>query len=748
MSHSPSTPFPLPSTSSSPPSCSPSTSSSPSSSPCLSAARPLSATLDPRPLVGLALVLSAGAGLAQSPEAVTTLPTVTVVGNTLGGLPPAHPGGQIAEGGSLGQLGTSSVMDVPFNTVTYTADFLENQQARTAADTLINDASVHITTARGGFADTYQIRGFAVGEGDVGFNGLYGLIPPNRVSAELIERLELIKGPTVFLNGMPPGGSVGGSINIVSKRAGPDPLTRLNTTFTSESNLGLHVDVGRRFGEDKAWGLRFNGLARGGEGSIDGGNQKTMLGSIALEYERSGLRWSLDAFAKRDDTDDFRPQINLQGAATVIPRPPDARRNFYPGTTLVQDDRTLVGRVEYDANEAFTAYAGIGYRDGTNDQLFPVTSNTANSTGNFNVRSTYYDAYSKTLSGNAGVRWRTTTGPIRHTLTAGVASMKQEAGNAYIQGDAVDSNLYDPSPLAGISAARTDPKRASDSTLTSFAVSDTMGFFDDRLLATLGIRRQNVDVQSYSTTTGAKTTRYDADATSPLVGLVYRLNGDTSIYANHATGLSPGQIVGPSYANAGVVLAPFKSKQYELGVKARLGRITTTASVFQITRPSGVVDTVTNTLGYDGEQRNRGLELSAYGEFVPGLRGIASATFLRPDLTHTAGGTNDGKEAAGVPDKRLSVGLDWDAPQVRGLAFNGRVIYTSGAWLTGANSLRFNSWTRYDVGARYVTEVAGKPVVLRAIVENLFDKSYWLTAGTYVAVGAPRTVILSASIDF
>ena len=67
-------------------------------------------------------------------------------------------GGQIAEGGSLGQLGTSSVMDVPFNTVTYTADFLENQQAPTAADTLINDASVHITTARGGFADLAAAR--------------------------------------------------------------------------------------------------------------------------------------------------------------------------------------------------------------------------------------------------------------------------------------------------------------------------------------------------------------------------------------------------------------------------------------------------------------------------------------------------------------------------------------------------------------------------------------------------------------
>lgn len=315
------------------------------------------ATLSRRHLAGLGVALVTGGAPAQTPVPEVTLPTVTVVGDTLGDLPGVHPGGQIAKGGSLGQFGTSDVMDIPFSTVNYTADFSEDQQARTAADTLINDASVNLTTARGGFADTYQIRGFAVGEGDVGFNGLYGLIPPNRVSAELIERLELVKGPTAFINGMAPNGSIGGGINIVSKRAGPQPLTRLTTTFVGESNLGLHLDAGLRFGEEKAWGIRFNGLVRGGEGSIDGGNQKTALGSLALEYQRGGLRWSLDAFAKRDDTDEFRPQINLQGSTTVIPEPPDARTNFYPGTTLVQDDRTAVMRVEYDASEAFT-YTG------------------------------------------------------------------------------------------------------------------------------------------------------------------------------------------------------------------------------------------------------------------------------------------------------------------------------------------------------------------------------------------------------
>ena len=125
----------------------------------------------------------------------------------------------MAQGGTLGLLGSTNVMNVPFSTVNYTSQLIENQQARTAADTLINDASVRLTTGSNGFDDTFQIRGFPVPAGDVGFNGLYGLVSSNRVPAQIIERIELLKGPGALINGIAPGGSVGGGINIVSKRA-------------------------------------------------------------------------------------------------------------------------------------------------------------------------------------------------------------------------------------------------------------------------------------------------------------------------------------------------------------------------------------------------------------------------------------------------------------------------------------------------------------------------------------------------
>ena len=38
----------------------------------------------------------------------------------------------------------------------------------------------------------------------------------------MFERIDVLKGPSALLNGMPPGGSVGGSVNLVPKRAGDD----------------------------------------------------------------------------------------------------------------------------------------------------------------------------------------------------------------------------------------------------------------------------------------------------------------------------------------------------------------------------------------------------------------------------------------------------------------------------------------------------------------------------------------------
>lgn len=652
-------------------------------------------------------------------------------------------------------------MNVPFSTVNYTSKLIADQQARTAADTLINDASVRVTTGANGFDDTFQIRGFPVPAGDVGLNGLYGLVSSNRVPAQIVERIELLKGPGALINGMAPGGSVGGGINIVTKRAADVDFNRITPFFMTSANYGVHLETSHRFGENKEWGVRFNGVARNGEASIDDGNWRTGLGALALDYRGDRFRWTLDVISQNDDTRNFRPQVGFTTTLPFIPPPPDARSTWYPGVDLRQRDNTIATSAEYDLTESLTAYASVGYRDGRNWQTFPdsrvgaangfpATSGVFNTNGDFRLINAYYDSYSETTSGNVGARARFDTGPIGHALNVAVTGYFQENGNWYVATPATQSvlsNIYNPAPLMAVPGARLDPRKANEVTLNSVAMAHTMSFLNESLLLTAGGRHQKVRQDGFSTATGLQTSTYAAERTSPLAGIVLKPVNNVSLYANYAEGLSQGIVVPAGFANAGSILAPFVSKQKEVGVKVDWGTITTTAAVFEIARPN-LITTPANVRAYDGEQRNRGLELSAFGLLLPGLRGMASYAFIHPEITSSSVAAEVGKDAAGVPRHRVSAGLDWDVPWVVGLSLNGRVIYTSEAYFTTANTVTFPGWTRVDAGIRYETALNGRPVTLRANVENVFDENYWLTTGAFATVGSPRTFLLSAAFDF
>ena len=117
------------------------------------------------------------------------------------------------------------------------------------------------------------------------------------------------------------------------------------------------------------------------------------------------------------------------------------------------------------------------------------------------------------------------------------------------------------------------------------------------------------------------------------------------------------------------------------------------------------------------------MELYAYGLLLPGLRGMASAMFLRPELTNPIHSSrNSATMLAGVPDSTFSASLDWDIPWVTGLAAQWtRDLYVGLLSHQRQSPWRFSDWTRFDIGARYATVFNGTPVTIRANIENLFD---------------------------
>ena len=147
------------------------------------------------------------------------------------------------------------------------------------------------------------------------------------------------------------------------------------------------------------------------------------------------------------------------------------------------------------------------------------------------------------------------------------------------------------------------------------------------------------------------------------------------------------------------------------------------------------------------------MEASVYGELSPGLRLLGGVTWLDAELKRTAGGTMDGKSPIGVPEFQGNLNLEWDVPQVVGLTLEGRVVHTGGQPVSADNAVELDAWTRFDAGVRYAFEASGRPMTVRARVENVADEDQWVAVGgypgaNYLTLGAPRTLSLSISAEF
>jgi len=653
---------------------------------------------------------------SPSPDALQMQPSL-ITGQAAGpeDLPAEYAGGQVARGGRLGLLGNTDLMDAPFSITSYTEKTIRDQQARSVADVLSNEPSAQIGSARTNLNEDFSLRGFPVVSADVALNGMYGLAPFFRVPVEMAERVEVVKGPSTMLNGMPPSGNVGGAVNLVTKRAGDEPLNRVTVDYLSDSVFGTHLDIGRRIGEGKEFGVRFNGVYRNGDTTVDKQELEDSLGSLGLDYTGERLRLSADYIHQREDITNVVRQFTAGPGVTKIPHAPDNDLN-YPGYgDSEMTDRTLVVRGEYDIADWLTGYAGYGDRRSEMDALAGNPVLTDND-GDF-VSSPAWQVYDVgSHSAEAGLRSTFNTGPVEHKLNFGATRVVQNSDIffLYTAFPSRASNLYNPI-YSGTPSTDDYPKNVQKytaATLTSYALADTLSILDGRVELTVGARKQRVESQNYEMNVG---TPAGAGYDQPDPVLRRRTHpGPAALLLTMTTDTSP-----PS----------------------------ATLAAFEIKRPSSVNDNGRFTRG--GEQRNRGLELSLFGELAEGARLLGGASYTQAKLTRTQDGQYDGNNGIGVPRRQLNLGGEYDIAQVPGLTVTARTIYTSEQYVDQANSLSIPDWWRLDLGARYRFETLGKPVVLRANLDNAFDKDYWgtSTAG-YLYLGEGRTLQLSASVDF
>ncbi len=690
--------------------------------------------------------------LVAIPETgAAVLEAVTVTGSALSsGLPPVYAGGQVASGGRVGLLGNLSNLDTPFSATQYTAKLIEDQQAQNIGDVLVNDPSVRNTYSRGAGRDEFNIRGFSLFNYDVSFNGLYGVSPRNASSLIGVERVEVLRGPNALLNGMAPYGSVGGAINLVPKRAGPDPLNRYTLTYIGDSQFGVHADLARRYGESQEWGVRLNVAGSGGDLPQDGSKEDLGAVALGLDYQSERFRLEGDINYQNRTTDARSGLLFPPEPGTDIGRAPDARRNFFPSWTYWKTKEwSGAVRAEFDVTPDWTVYGAVGARKHDFESM-QTSWLMLDGEGDIGAVPARLNESLLSKTGEVGVRGRFNTGPVKHEPSLSASALAIDYSSARIRSSTIFSNLYHPADLPKPDIARPDDlPKTSESRLYSVALADKLSFAEDRVQVIAGVRHQRIESTNFDAATGRTSSDYAKSAVTPAFALTVRPTQRLSLYGNYIEGLSQGGTAPEGAVNAGEMFPPEIAKQFEVGGKYDFGDFFTTLSAFQIEKPSSYLDPASRRYVSDGQQRNRGLEFLVQGDAARGVRLLGGVAYTDGRLTRTEGGINDGNVAPAVPRFQFNAAAEWDTPFLPGLTLTARMLRTSRQYVDVGNTQQIPGWTRFDVGARYAFKANGTPMVVRATVENVFNKNYWQSAAREgLTVGAPMTVLLSVSADF
>lgn len=728
-------------------------------------------------LSGLSLPAFAETESADSDaEALESLTVTASADASAEGLMEAYTGGQVATGGRAGILGNLDYMDSPFSITSYTNELIQDRQAQSVGDVLQNDPGVRVARGFGNFQESYFIRGFILGSDDIAYNGLYSLLPRQYIATELFERVEVLRGASAFLTGATPsGGGIGGSINLLPKRAPNEDLNRL-TVGTDDFEQGyVSADVARRFGEDKQFGVRVNTAYRDGGTAVDDEAIELGLFSVGLDWRGDRARLSADIGWQDNQLEETRTNVTLSGVDR-IPSAPDADSNWaQPWTYSDEEDVFGTLRGEFDFTESVTGWAAYGMRrTDEENSLANITVTDAQSgaarTQRFdNTREDDID------TGELGFRGAFETGAIGHEWVISASFFEQETKNAFAGFDGNNvllTNLYNPqsySRPAFSNAAFTgndldSPALNNRVELQSYAIGDTLSLFNDQLKLTAGIRRQTIEVTNFAYNTFEKT-GYDKTENTPVAGVVLKLSPSWSLYGNYVENLRQGDTAPQTttidgdtvnVVNGGQQQSPYVAVQKEVGIKFDGGDIGGGLAYFTTDKPrafTDISDPDAPRFTTSGEDRHQGLELTSFGMLTDDIKLLGGITWLDAEQRDTGNPQLDGNDVIGVPEWQANIGAEWEVPYLQGVALDGRVVYTGSRYADAANELKLSSWTRFDMGARYLTEVNGKALTLRARVHNVFDRDYWASAGGfenngYLVLGAPRTVTLSATMDF
>lgn len=673
------------------------------------------------------------------------------------------PGGNVYRTSWQGPLGKADFMNIPANTVSYTSQVIQKSflPTRTFFNAVTNNPSIMVGGASTDNNVELQIRGIAFNTHDILLDGVPGMMMMQNQPMNWVERIEVMAGPNTVMSNTGFLKTAAGFINFVPKKAEDKPVLDVTETYSSSRLFTHSIDWGQRFGSQNRYGIRMNGETYAGHTSMKGENLREKDLYINMDqktsHSRSSFLMGYDSTVHHGMPEIVKISSSVWGTSvTHLPSAKKAAENYMPSWTEMTHRRYVyVMQHEQKLNDHLSVYLKGGYQKRLWPGYVDGKPQLLNDAGDYSLSidpsSTMSKWTRRTLM--AGVNGDFRTGAVRHHAAAGWDYMSQDSYSTFSEADVLNltGNLYD-GTLIQTGTSRPDTPGGiwylgSKTYERSLFLADSMEALQGRLTVTAGIRHQNIRTSSFSKT-GTKTKQYDKSADSPAFGVVYRLAPRVSLYANYAESLGVASVPS-SAANKNDVLPPFKTKQYEIGVKWDRTSWASTLSLFRIKQPVGMTDS-NNYYSMDGETRNRGAEWNIFGRIAPRLSVTGGIMWLDAKYMKTQGGTSNGKRVYGTPRMNATMALDWETP-VKGLTVNGRVMYFGDSYADRSNAIRVPSWTRIDLGAQYDTSIQTVPVTFHAMAYNVTNKKYWSSVTTAygetgLTLNPGRTYIISATM--
>jgi iron complex outermembrane receptor protein len=696
--------------------------------------------------------IAAPAALAQTPaspaaqpaaEADDKLQVVSVVAE--------RPTGFKARTVQVGAFRDQQILDVPLTVNVVTSAVLEAQDSRGVYDALRNTAGVSRSQLGGSVYDNLAIRGVSLqNRTNYRLNGSLPIINLVDMPMENKERVEALKGASSLYYGFT---TPVGVVNLVTKRARAEPVASVALSANEFGQFVQHVDLGRQFGTDGAFGARINAVNGTLRNAMDGATGRRSLATAALDW-RAGSKLSFAV-----DFEDIRKRITEPATIAIpaavngvitLPRLPDPTR-LIAGNWPENDDsaKNALLRADYSINDNWYALAEVGRaqtRRDKRDYSEIVNVNLVTGEGRLDYLLTR-DLNFVNRNARLEIGGRVKFGGMTHDLTLGVMQNRLYQAGTNSQAFSVTQNLYDPRPVAFIA-------KTSVSILNPVNTQDRGTYLMDRI--TLGALQVTAAVRSaeYESTTVRNTvnppvtTRYTASPTTYSAAVLYKVRKDTSVYASYIEGLEEGPIAPITAANAGAILPPAISKQSEIGLRSEaLAGMLASVAYFRLERATSYTD-ANRFVVLDGRTEIKGVEASLSGEIAKGLSLYASGMVLDPVLKRAATAALTGKTPDNTPKVTASLLLEYKPAAVAGLSMNVGAYHTGKRFINPLNQAEIPDYTIFTAGLGYKLKVGGRPVSLQANVGNLSNERYWEAGGAgYIAVGAPRAVSFTAKVD-